>query len=218
MHAGMTAGMASLLTQVQVFFSMIFAAIILREVPNTLQLVGAVVAFAGIGLIARHLDSTITLTGFILIIAAAASWGMGNLVTKKIGHVNMLSLVVWGSFFASFPLTLFTLLIDGPQHMLADFHRLTWVGMSAILYIVYGSTWVGYGVWNWLVSRHSVPVIVPFTLLVPVVGMLSSVLFYHEPFQTWKLLTGIFIITGLCINILGARLSIKRSEKALASS
>lgn len=84
MKVGMSPGLASLIVQVQIFFSIFFAAIFLKEMPSLIQVVGALVSFAGIGLIAMHVDNnTVSLLGFILIIAAAAAWGLGNLVTKK---------------------------------------------------------------------------------------------------------------------------------------
>jgi O-acetylserine/cysteine efflux transporter len=207
MHAGMTPGMASLIMQVQVFFSMFFAAFFLGEQPNSWQVGGALVAFMGIGVVALHFDNTISLTGFLFILAAAATWGFGNLITKKTHNVNMIALVVWGSFIAAFPISLLSLLMEGPSHIADSFHHLSWAGTISVLYIVIASTWVGYGVWNWLLSRYPVGVIVPFTLLVPVVGILSSVLILGEPFTLWKLNAGLLVITGLCINLLGARLS-----------
>jgi O-acetylserine/cysteine efflux transporter len=83
------------------------------------------------------------------------------------------------------------------------------VSLSAIIslaYIVCISTWVGYGIWNWLISRYPVAMVVPFTLLVPVVGILSSVLILNEPFHMWKLVSGLLVISGLYINLLSSRL------------
>ncbi|MDP1604692.1 MAG: EamA family transporter [Legionella sp.] len=205
MHAGMTPGMASLIMQVQVFFSMFFASMFLNERPDSWQIGGALVSFMGIGVVALHFDSTISFTGFIFILAAAATWGIGNLITKKTANISMIALVVWGSFIASLPITLLSLLMEGPANIAASFHHLSWVGTASLLYIVYASTWVGYGVWNWLLSRYPVGIIVPFTLLVPVVGVLSSVLILGEPFTLWKLNAGLLVVTGLCINLLGAR-------------
>ncbi|KTD08142.1 EamA family transporter [Legionella jamestowniensis] len=205
MHAGMTPGMASLLIQVQVFFSMFFAAAFLKEHPNPFQIVGALVSFSGIGLVALHFDSNISVLGFILILSSAATWGFGNLITKKAINVNMISLVVWGSFVAIIPMLLITLTFEGMTSVINTYNHLTWRGFSALAYIVYISTWVGYGVWNWLVSRYPVSTIVPFTLLIPVVGILSSVIILGEPFQLWKLAAGLLVISGLCINVLSTR-------------
>ncbi|CEK10784.1 EamA family transporter [Legionella hackeliae] len=206
MHAGMTPGMASLLIQVQVFFSMLFATVFLKETPNPLQILGALVSFAGIGLVALHFDSNISVLGFILILGSAATWGFGNLITKKAPKINMISLVVWGSFVAIIPMFLITLTFEGATSIINTYNNITWRGASSLAYIVYISTWVGYGVWNWLLSRYPVGMIVPFTLLVPLVGILSSVIVLGEPFQPWKLAAGLLVISGLCINILSTRL------------
>ena len=205
MYAGMTPGMASLIMQVQVFFSMFFAVFFLGEQPAMGQIIGALVSFMGIGLVAMHFDNNVSLLGFILILAAAASWGLGNLITKKIKTTNMISVVVWGSFVACLPMFVLSLIFEGPQSMVASYNNVTWVGIGSLLYIVYVSTWIGYGVWSWLIGRYPVGMIVPFTLLIPVVGLLSSVLILGEPFQLWKLVSCLLVISGLCINILSTR-------------
>ncbi|BCA96639.1 O-acetylserine/cysteine exporter [Legionella antarctica] len=212
MHAGMTAGMASLIMQVQVFFSMFFAVLFLGEQPSISQIAGALVAFMGIGLVAMHFDTNVSLPGFILILAAAATWGVGNLITKKIKTTNFVAIIVWGSFVACLPMFLLSFIFEGPQRIAASYHHLTWQGIGSLLYIVYASTWVGYGIWNWLLGRYSVGMIVPFTLLVPVVGILSSMLLLGEPFQLWKLNACLLVISGLCINILSPRFFMAKAQ------
>ena len=206
MNVGMTPGMASIIMQAQVFFSLFFAVFFLGEKPNIGQVVAAVIAFTGIGLVAMHFDTNISLLGFICILAAAAALGVGNLITKKMNRVNMMALVVWGCFVASIPTLILSLLIEGPDSIVYSYHHLTWLSTTSLLYIVFVSTWIGYGVWNWLLSRYSVGVVVPFALLVPVFGLLSSVLILGEPFQLWKLVAGLLVISGLYINLLSARI------------
>lgn len=213
MQAGMTPGLSSLLMQTQVFFSVLFAVIFLKETPNRWQIFGAVISFLGIGLVAMHLDKSISLLGFALIIGAAATWGVGNLITKRISHVNMMALVIWGSFIACLPLLLCSLIFEGTQSLIYTAHHLSWRSIFSVLYIVYASTWIGYGVWNWLLIRYPVATIAPFTLLIPVVGMLSSILVFGEPLQLWKLIAGLLVITGLCINILGSRYRLRLHSK-----
>ena len=206
MSAGMTAGMASLIMQVQVFFSMFFAAVILGEKSSFWQIIGALVSFMGIALVGLHFDNNISVLGFVFILAAAATWGVGNLITKKIKHVNMMSLVVWGCFVACIPMFILSLAIEGPDNIAYSYQHLTATGVTSLLYIVFISTWIGYGVWNWLIGHYPVGMIVPFTLLVPVVGILSSVIFMGEPFELWKLISGLLVISGLYINVLSTRL------------
>jgi O-acetylserine/cysteine efflux transporter len=216
MHVGMTAGMASLIMQVQVFFSMFFAGIFLGEHPGRGQLFGATVAFLGIGVVAFHFDQNVSLLGFLLIMAASASWGVGNLITKKIKTTHFISVIVWGSLVACLPMFLLALVFEGPASFVATYEHVTIKGISALLYIVFVSTWVGYGIWNWLISRYPVSVIVPYTLLVPVVGILSSVVVFGEPFQLWKLEACLLVIGGLCINIASARFPRVKIQQELA--
>lgn len=212
MRIGMTPGMASLIMQVQVFFSMFFAALLLGERPGIWQISGALVAFTGILLVATHFDKNISLWGFLCILGAAASWGVGNLVTKKMHHINMIALVVWGSFIACIPMFLLSLLIEGTHTITESYHHLTWIGIASVLYVVYASTWVGYGVWNWLLIRYPVGMIVPFTLLVPIIGIMSSVLILGEPLQLWKIISGLLVLAGLCINLFGARFAVAKIQ------
>jgi O-acetylserine/cysteine efflux transporter len=210
MNLGVPPGLASLIAQVQVFFSILFAVMILDEAPNLWQIIGALISFSGIATVAFHVGGEVSFAGLMLILAAAAAWGYGNLVTKKVSSSDTMGLVVWASFVASFPLLICSLLFEGTQSIVYSYHHLTWLGFSSILYIVYASTWVGYGVWNWLLNRYSVATVVPFTLLVPIVGMISSVLITGESFHPWKIVSAVLVIMGLCVNLLGARLFMKK--------
>jgi O-acetylserine/cysteine efflux transporter len=213
MNAGMTAGMASLIIQVQVFFSMFFAAVTLGEKPTKKQLLGAFISFTGILLVAMHFnDQGLSITGFFFILAAAASWGVGNLITKQLSSVNMIALVVWGCFIACIPMFVLALWIEGPGSLRYSYQHLSWVGMGALFYIVCISTWIGYGVWNWLISRHPVGHVVPFVLLIPIIAMLSSMWILHEPFEWWKGTAGVLVVFGLYINLLNPRRNISEGH------
>ncbi|MFT4059443.1 MAG: EamA family transporter [Legionella sp.] len=215
MSFGMPAGVASILIQVQVFFSMFFAVLLLGEKPNAGQMIGALVAFLGIAIVALHFDQDISLAGFLFILTAAATWGIGNLITKQLkgDSNNMMVLIVWGSFIACIPMFMVSLLVEGIDNFSATMLHLSWKGFGSLCYIVFASTWIGYGVWNWLMARYPVGMVAPFTLLVPVIAMISSVIFLGEPFQLWKLVVGLLVISGLCINILGSRFVAIRARK-----
>ncbi|WP_133140370.1 EamA family transporter [Legionella genomosp. 1] len=214
MYMGMTPGMASLIIQTQVFFSMLFAFLIIKEKPGIWQIIGALVSFIGIGMVALHFDSQVSLGGFLCLLGAAASWGLGNLIIKKGPKVNMMAVVVWGSFVAFIPMLILALAFDGIHSLGNTLNHLSWKGLGSLLYIVYVSTWVGYGLWNWLLSRYPIAVIVPYTLLVPVVGMISSSLFLDEPFQDWKIKAALFVLSGLVINILSIKLRSQLKAKS----
>jgi O-acetylserine/cysteine efflux transporter len=214
MNAGVTPGLASLLLQLQVFFTILLSVLFMEEKLHPWQIIGAFVSFAGIALVAMNLGGDTTLLGFLLVIAAAASWGAGNVISKKIGKVNMVSLVVWGSLVAWPPLLLICLTMEGANKILYTLEHATLLSVSALLYITYLATLFAFGAWSWLIHHHPLKIIAPFTLLVPVFGILSSVLLLNEPLQSWKIFATLLVIIGLCINIFGPQMpAINRAGK-----
>lgn len=206
MSNGVSAGLAGLLIQVQVFFSIFFATIVLKESIGRWQIIGACVSFAGVAVVFMHVGGEVSVSGLFLIMAASMSWGMGSMVIKKIGPVHPMGLVVWGSFIACVPLFFLCVMIDGPTHMMMSLTHISTQGLLAVFYITYASTWIGYGIWNWLLGRYPIATVVPFTFLVPFFAMLGSVLVFHEALQGWKIFAGLLVILGLIINLLGVRL------------
>ena len=206
MAAGKTAGLASLLLQVQVFFTILLAVVFLDEKPSSWQIAGAIVAFSGIGLVAANLGGDISAVGMVLIIAAATSWGAGNLVSKRLGKIDMLALVIWGSFVAWPPLLLVSFIFEQDAWNLAGFSGLTWHSAAAIGYNAYPVTLLGFAAWNWLMSHYPAATVAPFSLLVPVFGFASSAWVLDETIQPWKIGAATLIIAGLCINLLATRL------------
>jgi len=212
-YAGVDPGLAAILLQVHVFFSILLGVLIFKETLHLSQILGACVAFAGIALVALNLGGSITWIGFLLLIASAASWGAGNVLSKKIGKVNMVSLVIWGSFFAWPPLLLISFLVEGPDKILSAFQHLTLFSGGAVLYITYLSTLFGFGVWSWLLHHYPLGTVAPFTLAVPVIALFSSVLVLGEPLQLWKILAAVLVIGGLCINLIGPRLFSQKTRQ-----
>jgi O-acetylserine/cysteine efflux transporter len=205
MHAGFTAGLASLVIQVQVFITIGVVAATMHERPRVHQLIGAAVAAAGLVLVAIHLPRGGSLLGFFLVLLAAGSWTVANLLIKRIGNVDPLALVVWGSL-ASCPLLLVaSLALEGPRRIaqaLAIMGPLDWLGVA---FQAGPTTLLAFGVWAWLLRKHPAASVTPFALLVPVAGMASAAIFLGEPMQWWKLAGGALVLAGLALNVFGGR-------------
>jgi O-acetylserine/cysteine efflux transporter len=214
MQVGMPAGLASLALQVHVFFTIALAAAVARERPTAPQLLGALLAFGGIVLIASRSAGEATAAGLARVLLAAFCWGVGNLLSKRIGAVDPLALVVWGSLVAWPPLLAASLALEGPQ-ALAGLKNLSAAGWGSVAYLVYPTTLVGFGLWSFLIKRHAAATVAPFTLLVPVVGFSSATLLLDEPLQGWKVAAGALVVAGLCVNLLGTRWLAARSASAV---
>ncbi|MFN3303017.1 MAG: EamA family transporter [Roseateles sp.] len=206
MRSQISPGLASLVVQTQVFFTLLLAVRIRREKVLPAQWLGLALAAAGIAVIGAHVDGTTTALGVAMVLAAAFCWAGANLLTQRAGRIDMLAYVVWSSAFAVPPLLVLALLVDGPERIdagLAAAGAGTW---AAVLWQALGNTLFGYGVWSWLLARHPAGRIVPMALLVPVFGMGSASLLLGEPLPGWKLAAATLVLAGLAINLFGARL------------
>jgi len=203
---GFPAGLASLVMQLQAFFTIGLAVLLLGERPRAAQLLGALIAFAGMGLVALHLEVTATVIGFVLLVAGAFSWAIANILTKKMGQVNALSLVTWASLVAAPPMLLASLALEGPAAWSSAAAHLNWLLVATVLFQSYPNTIFGFGIWSNLMRRYPTATVAPFTLLVPVSGMLGAALVLDEPLQWWKIVAGLLVLGGLALNQFGGRL------------
>ncbi|MBC7502624.1 MAG: EamA family transporter [Herminiimonas sp.] len=206
MKLGLPPGLASLVIQLQAFFTIGLAVLILGERPRVTQLLGALVALSGMALVAMNLEAKATLIGFLMVVTGGFCWAVANIFTKKIGKINPLALVVWGSLIASPPLLAASFLIEGPAAWADAAAHFGWISAGAVFFQSYPNTIVGFGIWSILMRKYPAATIAPFTLLVPVTGMLSAALILGEPLQWWKILAGILVLSGLALNLFGARL------------
>ncbi|MEJ1972166.1 MAG: EamA family transporter [Lacunisphaera sp.] len=207
MKLGVSAGLASLILQFQVFVTLGLAVVFLKETVSFPQIAGALVATAGFVLVGLHTGGEITAAGFACLLLAAVSWAIGNFTSKRLGRVNPLALVVWGSLPVAGAMAVASLVFEGPALIV---HSLAHVSLTAILctaYTVYFSTHVAYSLWSWLLARHPATTITPFALLVPVFGMLSSAVLLGEPLPGWKLAAAALVIAGLSLTIFGAHIA-----------
>lgn len=192
-------GLASLVVQVQVFFTIGLSLWLLRERVRGYQVAGLLLAIAGLGVIAAHLDASVTLLGLGIILAAAFFWAASNLVVKSLGGVNMLHFMVWSSVFAVPPLLAISLMVEGPALIAQSLRSAGAVVWASVLWQALGNTLFGYGVWNWLLGRHPAATVTPLALLVPVFGMSASALSLGESLPGWKLGAAALVLAGLAV-------------------
>ena len=195
-------GLASLVIQTQVFFTIGFAMFFAKEGLKRYQAVAVAVAMTGLGIIALHTDASTTFLGLALVVFAGLSWGAANTVSRSAGSINMLSYVVWASAFSIPPLFLIALFLEGGwEYMstaMASAPLGAWFG---VLWQSWGNTLFGYAAWGWLLSKHPAALVAPTPLLVPIFGMGASAYFLSEPLPTWKILAAGLVIAGLVVNL-----------------
>ncbi|MDO9291886.1 MAG: EamA family transporter [Hydrogenophaga sp.] len=207
MRSSISPGLASLVVQVQVFFTIGLSLLLMGERVRGFQIVGLLLALAGLGVIALNLDAAVvTWLGLALVLSAAFFWAGANLVVKSLGPVNMLHFMVWSSVFAVPPLLAISWFIEGPALMQSAVINATPLVWASVLWQALGNTLFGYGVWNWLLARHPAATVAPLALLVPVFGMGASALSLGESLPGWKLGAAALVLSGLAVIVLWPRL------------
>ena len=203
-------GLASLVIQMQAFFTIALSMIRSHERLKLYQLMAFALALVGIGVIMAHNGQSAngkgaTIAGLALTLGAAASWALANQASKEAGKVNALAYVVWASMFSLPPLYLLSLWREGWPAIAAGVSHAGWGTWAVILYQSAGNTMFGYGVWAWLHARYPAATVAPLSLLVPVVGFAASALILGEPLQAWKIGAGLLVLAGLAVNLLWGR-------------
>ncbi|WP_201829172.1 EamA family transporter [Microvirga zambiensis] len=203
---GMPASLASVVMQAQVFFTILFAALVMGERPGPHQVIGGLVASFGLILIAWPRMTGGGAVPFLMTVLAAASWGVANIVSKKAGRVDMLGFIVWSSLVAPLPLLGLSLWLDGPGTVWTALTQIDRNTLLAVAYLAYPTTIFAFGIWAYLLSRHPAATVTPFALFVPVAGILGSALILGEEMHPIEAMGGAVIVLGLAFNIFGPRL------------
>lgn len=205
MSVGMPAGLASLVLQSQAFFTLLFAAMVLGERVRVHNLIGLFIAAAGLLLIGLNSGIGMTFSGFILTIAAASMWAIGNIITKRVGKVDLVSLVVWGSLVPPLPFLAMSLLLEGPTQISNALENISLSAILALFYLAFGATLLGYSLWSRLLSRYPAAQVAPFSMLVPVIGLSSSAVLLGEQLSQLQMYGTALVMAGLAINIFAGR-------------
>ncbi|WP_051960790.1 EamA family transporter [Devosia riboflavina] len=198
---GMPAGLSSLVLQTQAFFTMAMAFVLLGERPSRFQVIGAGIAFLGIGVIAFERIEGAGFVPLMMVLLAAVAWGLANVLTKKAGKVNAIAFTVWGSLAAPLPLFALSFATEGSEAILAAFTGFGWSDAALIAFLAYPATLLGGGIWSWLLGRHPASVVAPFTLLVPITGLLSGYLVLGETITAIEIVGGMLVIAGLIVTL-----------------
>jgi O-acetylserine/cysteine efflux transporter len=207
MQSDISPGLASLVVQTQVFFTIGMAMLISREQVKPLQIGAAALAVAGmvwIGLMSQH-SADISLAGLALVLSAALSWAGANLVARGAGRVDPLGFMVWSSLCAVPPLALISVWREGAAPVWQALQLASPAAWAAVLWQALGNGLFGFGSWNWLLARHDAATVTPMALLVPVFGFTASAVLLHEALPGWKLGAAALVMAGLGLNLLASR-------------
>ncbi|WP_186019398.1 EamA family transporter [Burkholderia gladioli] len=199
--AGVAPGIASLIIQLSAFFTMFWGALLFREKLRRAQVIGAVVVMIGLATIFHAQQGAHQVFGIALIVLSAIAWSIGNVIIKKSGVKEIFSFMVWASLFPPLPLLLGTWFAQGAQPFLSTWHGIDAVAVFSLVFQVYLATHFSYWGWNSLMKLYPVSTVAPLSLLIPVFGLLTSMLMIGEVVHPLETVAILIIIAGLAIGI-----------------
>jgi O-acetylserine/cysteine efflux transporter len=212
MAAGMPVGLASLVLQASGPFTMLLGATFLRERVTGPQLLGILVAVGGLAVVGWQRAEHASVIPFLLTLAGALGWAIGNISNRQARAANPLHLTLWMSTVPPLPMLALALAVEGPTRILDSLTTWTPDAVPAVLGLLYTvviGTILGSGLWTWLMSRHPAGVVAPFSMLVPVTGMTAAWLILGETATLPEFLGGFLVVGGVLLG------GLKRRPKTL---
>ncbi|NUS14687.1 MAG: EamA family transporter, partial [Streptomyces sp.] len=201
MAAGFPAGLASLVLQSSAPFTVVLGALLLGERLTVPRVAGVGAAVAGLAVVGAGRAPASSWGPFLLVVAGGLGWAFGNVASRRAAAPNPLHLTLWMSVVPPLPLFALSLASEGPGRIadsvtgsMSGGAVPAWTGLA---YTVLLGTVAGSGIWVWLMSRHPAGVVAPFSMLVPVTGLLCGWALLGER-PTWAaLLGGVLVIGGV---------------------
>lgn len=184
------AGTSSVVVQLQLPFSVILSALIFKDRFGWRSVVGMVLAFVGVILIAGQPRLSGNLFYVGLVVAAALFFALANIQMKRLGDVNPNAINAWMAVFATPLLFIASAIFEDNQ--IAALRSISWPFLGALFYQSVVMVIVSYALWYGLLRRHPVGQVVPFMLLQPILGVLSGWALLGEPL-TWEIVLGGFL-------------------------
>lgn len=194
LHLGLSITSGVIATQMGVPFSCVMAAIFFKDYLGPWRSFGLMVAFIGVMIVAGTPDASSHWLAFLLMVGGSFAWGIANLYLKTIEAPHSVPLLFWPGLL-SIPMLMGLSLIfeDRQLQAIENAHLSGWLGVG---YSVLFSSIVGYGLWNWLMTRFPASRVLPFGLLMPVFGITFGDLIFSEEL-TWR------VVLGAALTVIG---------------
>lgn len=197
---GVSAGMAGLLMQLSLVSSLLLGWLLLKEKITRQKWIGAVLALLGLGVSLTLQDGSVPLAGLMFVLIGAFSWSLISLIVKLANTDQVFSFSVWGMLFAPVPLVFMVWLSHGNEIFIQLPQQLNGTVWFSILFQAYPTTLLGYWLWNRLIVKYPLSTVAPLTMLVPVFGLIGSMIFYGETVEGAKLIACALILLGLLVS------------------
>ena len=193
--------LAIIIIHLEVPFAVLLSALFLKDKPSKQRIIGMLISFTGILLIAGQPSLHGQMLAILLTTSGALMWAIGQIMVKSLENPpSGFALTAWIGVFSGPQMILGSFIIEDSQ--LQSLARASWIGLGVILYLALIMTALGYGIWYRVLSRNPVSKVMPVMLLLPVFTIISSMLLLGERPSPMIFLGGVVVIGGVSLIVL----------------
>jgi len=196
------AGTGAIVVQLGTPIAMLLAMVVLKERLKAIQLFGIAISLSGVAVLSG--SPTIPAWWVLLILLCSATgWAVSNLIVKKSPPIKPLTMTGWIAFLAVPIVGLSTFLMESNQ-----FYALShagWRGWFGILYSALASSIVAYTLWYGLLKKYNVNLIMPYSLLTPVLSVLMGIVVLGDSLNSFKITGASLVVCGTAIAVINLR-------------
>ncbi|MFH8134287.1 DMT family transporter [Pantoea osteomyelitidis] len=196
------AGTGAVVVQLGTPIAMLLAMIVLKERLSLVQLIGIMISLSGVVVLSGS-PTIPTWWVLCLLLSSATGWAISNLIVKKSPPIKPLTLTGWISFLAIPIVGLASWTLE--SHQISALMQAGWHGWFGILYSALASSIVAYSVWYWLLKKYNVNLIMPYSLLAPVLAVLMGIVVLGDSLNSFKIIGALLVILGTAIAVINLR-------------
>lgn len=209
----MPAGSVSIILKSNVLMVTLMGWFFLKEHVGWRTWTGILVGFVGVFILMNGPELAGNPRGLTYTIASAFFVALAYIAMKKVKTVHAPTYIALMSF-PIFPLIFAgSYVIDGTEWMQTA-ATLNWDIIAAVVAYQAIVLSASHMIWQWLVARYPVSQVVPWTLLLPLFGVIGGIIFFDEALTKAVIVGGGLVVVGVSITTF-RRLKKKRFKMAL---
>lgn len=165
--------------------------------PNVKKVLGIILAIIGVAVLTQiNVDgNSKSMLGNIILIGAGVVWAFYNFITRDLTNKYSAMTLTYYQMLAGFIFFLPFVIIEGKTWRMP-----TMTSASALIYLSVGCSIVAFLLYNLGLKKLSASISVSLMNLVPVLGLIFSILILHESVSTIQILGGVIVIIGVILS------------------
>ena len=190
-------GHASIIAYTMPLWAVVLSIIFIGEKSTPARIIGLILGMSGLAVLLSGEFGILKSapTGVFFMLASAIGWGAGTVVQKSFKwRISTLSLVGWQLVIGGLPITIISLFIEPP-----NWQSISSMAIGSTIFILLIPIILCWFAWFKVIEMLPVSICTLSTLLVPIIGVISSNIILGEEIGWRELISLLLICTALAL-------------------